>query len=100
MPISELNSRLSPVEPPNEPPAWPPPMPPPPPEPPLMRPTPLYPHTRSMKVLSVEPPMYGRADAGTRIVASTNQPAETINATVAPIRWPMRLIQPVFANIR
>src|ERR1700716_990444 len=36
-----------------------------------------------MKLSSVEPAMYGREDAGQSRVSTTNQPAETTNATAA-----------------
>src|SRR3954452_6758942 len=50
---------------------------------PRTRANPLYPKTRFMKLLSVEPAMYGRDDAGHSSVSTTNQPAEAAKATAA-----------------
>src|SRR5215217_7886690 len=44
-----------------------------------------------MNVLSVEPAMYGRDDAGHSKVSTTNQPADSTNATPATDTCPNRL---------
>src|SRR6266496_754952 len=78
-PISEPNSRVSPVCTEENPP-------PPPPTLPLLLvpsslPRPLYPNVSSRMLLPVEPPMYGRDPAGHSSTSATHQPAAT---TMAP----------------
>lgn len=90
IPISLPNSRSSPVLPPKLEPALPPFIPPPLPVLPKSRPNPLYPSTKSMTLLLVDPPMYGRESAGHSHTANTHPPADTTTA-VAPIaKWTKR----------
>src|ERR1700732_2869197 len=53
-----------------------------------------------MKLLSVEPAMYGRGDAGQTSVSTTNQPADTVNAASAPSRCSSRRRSEVGAATR
>ncbi len=45
---------------------------------------------------SVEPPMYGRSDAGTADTAAAHQKLETAKATAASTRFLIRFAQPRF----
>ncbi len=49
---------------------------------------------RSQAVPSVEPPMYGRSEAGTKDTAAAHQKLATARATAASARFLMRLAQP------
>lgn len=49
---------------------------------------------RSQAVPSVEPPMYGRSEAGTRETTVAHQKLETANATVARASWTSFFFQP------
>jgi hypothetical protein len=53
-----------------------------------------------MKLLSTEPAMYGRDDAGHSTVSSTNQPAETTKATAATAMCRSRARRVVGAAMR
>src|SRR5262245_14105162 len=87
VPNSEPNIRVSPVEPHIPPPPGPPPPPTLPVSLPVSRPRPLYPNASCNTELLVDPPTYGRAEAGVSSTAATHQPAATTTDAPAANSW-------------